>query len=275
MASLQELALSRGNRGLMIVALVAALIAAVLVFVALSSNDDGGNAPVTDATTKSVVVATQDIAAGDEVSAAMVNVIQVPDSILVKGAYADSALIVGQRTRYGIAQGEQITPSKIGTVVKGEGLQFVVPEGKRAVALSVQELTAFGGLGLPGNHVDVIAVYKIKNAPGLAENEYILRTETILQNVELLAIAQEAQEPVPKPTEGENPQDTNTTTSGQLPAEVEEQPRAGTATVALSPEEVQVLIDFQQRAERVWLSLRPFGDSAPIQIAPHDVVVVE
>jgi hypothetical protein len=45
--------------------------------------------------------------------------------------------------------------------------------------------------------------------------------------------------------------------------------------VALDPGQVQALISAQQIAERVWLSLRPYGDSNIVEIPAYDVIVTD
>ena len=195
MARIQELTLARGNRGLLLLAVLSGLVAAALVFVALARND-GGDETVSPATaTAKVVVAGRDIAVGSEVTADMLKVVDVPESLLVKGAFASAAPVVGEVTRVALAEGEQITPSKVGAAAAGKGLGSVVPKGKRAVAIRVEEATAVGGLLLPGDRVDVVAAFQ--------EGETPVVVQTVLQDIEVLAVAQEAQRPVPVTTENE------------------------------------------------------------------------
>src|SRR5712692_7951230 len=189
MTRLQQLTLPRGNRGLLLLALMAGLVAAVIVFVALNnsgSSSTNSSSAVSGAVTPSLV-ATQQISAGTKITADMVQVQQVPTALLVTGAFTDSQPVVGQVSRLAIAKGEQITNAKIGVPVPDKGLSGVVPAGMRGVALTVSEVTAVGGLLLPGDHIDVVAAYTIADAPGLASNQQLLRTQTILQNVEVLS----------------------------------------------------------------------------------------
>ena len=75
MARMEGLTLARGNRGLLIIALLAGLIAAVLVFAALAQGDEGGTTTATTGgTTVATVVAAQDIAANTEITPEMVKV---------------------------------------------------------------------------------------------------------------------------------------------------------------------------------------------------------
>lgn len=274
---IEQLRLAGSNRTLLLLALIAGLVAAVVVFVAVnnSGNDETSSTAVSGNVT-SALIATQSISAGTEITSDMVKTVDVPNDLLVTGAYADSELVVGDVARVAISQGEQITRNKIGIAVPDKGLSGVLPVGMRAISIEVQELTAVGGLLLPGDHVDVVAAYRVDRAPGLAEDEYILRTETILQNVEVLSVAQEAQNASARIDPSADPSTTDPTyTSGDLPDNVEEQPGASTITVALSLADSQVLISKQQHADRIWTVERAFGDTARADILPHDVILVE
>lgn len=278
MARLQEMTMNRGNRTLLFLAIAAGLVAAVLVFVALSDSGDDGTTTVTEGvTTANVVVASQNISPGTEITADMVKTIEVPEGLLIAGAYTQTEPLVGQKARVAILSGEQVPVSKIGSQGDEDGLSYVVPKGMRGIAIQVQDLTAVGGLLLPGNRVDVLASFRYENAPGLAQDDDLLRVQTILQSVEVLAVAQEAQEPVPVPSteEGGQTADDLTGTAGQLPDDVDEQPGAATVVVALDPNQVQQLVSAQETAEKVWLSLRPFGENDHIDLTEYDVIVTD
>jgi pilus assembly protein CpaB len=268
MARIQELSLNRGNRALLLLALVAGLVAAVLVFVALNQGEDETTAvPAgSDVTVATVVVAAQSIPAGAEITEDMLKTIQVPEELLVAGSYGNTTPIVGQKARVAIAPNEQVTVAKVGAQDAGEGLDYVVPPGMRALAIKVEEATAVGGLLLPGQRVDIIA----KFTEGEGENEVPV-IYRVLHDVEVLAVAQVAQEPLPAPAEGEEA--TQLPTSGQRPEDVEKQPRAQTVTVAVTPDQAVLLVCAQEEADRVWLALRPFGERGEPAAAPPRCVV--
>ena len=274
MARIQGLTISRGNRGLLILALITGLVAAIVVFVALNQGGGGSDNAKTGSavtTTSAVVVAKSDIAAGTEITADMVKVIEVPNSLLVRDAFTSTQLVVGETARYPIAAGEQVTRARVGPNTEGDGLAFVVPAGMRAIAVSVDEITGVGGLILPGDRADVIAV--ISDQAG-ADNPD--RVVTVLQDVEVLAVAQSAQEPVPAADEEAAAQaetDGASTTSGQLPEDAEPQPSARTVTLALTPEQVQLLALVQEKGS-VYLSLRRFGDKAQPQLPVIDLSAI-
>jgi Flp pilus assembly protein CpaB len=123
--------------------------------------------------------------------------------------------------------------------------------------------------------VDIVASFEIERAPGLAEDEYILRTETILQNVEVISVAQEAQEPAAGASSATGDGENVSTSSGQIPDDVEEQPNAETLTLALSAADANQLISAQEYAVRIWAVVRAFGDNAIVDQEPVEVILVD
>jgi pilus assembly protein CpaB len=245
--------------------MAAGLIAAILVFVGIAQRDSGGgSASSTSPATIATVVASQSIDAGTKIEADMVEVAYLPEDVQVSGAFDDASLVVGEVTNVTIAEGEAITPAKIGPLVEGSGLGAVVPAGMRGFGIHVEEVTAVGGNLLPGDRVDVIAVYETPDA---------VVSTTILQNIEVLSVAQEAQTPLPAgqaDSDGDGTADVST--SGQVPENVEEQPGAATITLAVSPEQAQMLALAQEQARRIYTSLRSQGDQDAAELAPVDAI---
>ncbi|HUF52953.1 MAG TPA: Flp pilus assembly protein CpaB [Dehalococcoidia bacterium] len=277
MARVQQLTLAGQNKVLLLLALAAGAVAFVLVLVAINSGDDNNSStPAVSADTRQILLTTQSIPAGTLITEEMLELREVPEDLILVGSYAETEAVVGEKAKITLAAGEQVTSAKVGLPVPEDGLAGVIPDGMRAVAIKVEEVTAVGGLLLPGDRIDVVAVTRIEAAPGLGENEYILRTEKILQNVEVLSVAQEAQKPAAgaSQTEGEDTEN-GSTTSGQLPDDVNQEPDANTITVALSPVDALKVIQFQTYAVSVWAIERAFGDNAIIEIAPTEVVIVE
>jgi len=255
MARLQEMTMNRGNRTLLLLALAAGLVAAVVVFVAVNSGDDEKTATVAEGvTTSPVVVASQNISAGTEITADMLTTAEVPEALLISGAYTETAPLVGQKARVPILSGEQVPASKVGTQARDEGLALVVPRGMRGLGVEIREVTAVGGLTLPGDRVDVYATYIDDDADGVQH----VRVYKILDNIEVLSVAQKAQEPAPAATAGAEAPELST--SGQLPDDLDTQPNAGTVTVSVDPGQTRILVCAQESSDRVWLALRSFGE---------------
>jgi Flp pilus assembly protein CpaB len=275
MARMQGLTLARGNRGLLIVAALAGLAAAVLFVVAVNQDGSTGDAS-TGAGTATAVVAEQSIAYGQEIKESMLRVRHdVPEDQLVIGVLGDTTDVVGQRATIAIAAGEQITDAKIGQGIEtGEGVTWIVPPGMRAFAFEANEIRAVGGQLLPTDRVDVIGRFKIKGVPGLEDNQYILRTEYLFENVEVLAVGQEKGVPAAV-SNSDADADGVPDSRSQLTEDVQEQPGATTVTLTLTPEQVQQLTSAQGWADTIGLAARPAGETAEVGLPPIDVIVTE
>jgi len=242
------------GRGLLLLALVFAAVAAILAFVALSRGSDNKDEAAA-ADTKTVVVAARDIAARTELESEMLKTIDVPVDSALSNTYSDPSALVGQTTRYPLVENEQVTSLKIGVTddVKDQGLSFVLPAGTRAFAIRVSEESGAGGLILPGDLVDVIAIFD----EGLVGVD---KAVTLIQNIEVLAVAQEAQEPVP-PAAETTATPVPSGTLGERPEDVEPNPKARTVTLAVTQEQAQLLALVQAKGDLA-LSLRSYGDRA-------------
>lgn len=120
----------------------------------------------------------------------------------------------------------------------GEGQSFmaaILPPGKRAVATQITADTSAGGFILPNDRVDVIMTRRSEDhtSPG----GFI--TETILENIRVLAIDQTIQED----------EDGRRVKVGE------------TATLELTPEQAEVITVAQQMADRLTLALRSVADA--------------
>ncbi len=262
MARMQGLSLAGGNRGLLIIAAIAGIAAAVL-FIAAVNSGGGGSSTSATSETAPVVVAATEISVGEEIRANMVEVKSVPNELVVTGAFPAVDTAVGQRARVPVAAGEQITPAKVGAPTEGAGLGYVLPPGKVAVGVEVSEATQAGGNLLPGDHIDLLATFQPTEA-GAPVVVY-----TFLRDLEVLSVAQEAQEAVTAaPDAPGGTDDASLTTSGEVPKDVKEQPSAVTVTVAVDPSQAQLVSCIQDHpnVSRVWLTLRAFGEPAPAEV---------
>ena len=88
-----------------------------------------------------------------------------------------------------------------------------------------------------------------------------------MQNVEVLSVAQEAVEPIPVTSAttgvGEEEAAAGGGLRGQRSDDVERQPSARSVTLAVTPEQAQLLASLQSQADvEIWLALRPVDDNA-------------
>jgi pilus assembly protein CpaB len=253
----------RTNRWLFIGALVLAVAAGVAIFVALA-NTIGDDDTVTagegggDAT---VLIAKETIAPNKKITADMFERVSIAQAALVPGALAEESSVIGQVTRAEVLRGEQISSARLAAAGGDQTFRNTIPQGRRAAAITVEESTSVAGLLVPGDRVDVIATFiEIRDMDGREDVE-ITRVETILQNIEVLAFAQESLDVVSSvDAEGNRlAAPSSSGVLGQRPDDPDPTPNARTATLSLTPTETQVLVASQAKG-KITLALRAPGE---------------
>ncbi|MHB8377797.1 MAG: Flp pilus assembly protein CpaB [Dehalococcoidia bacterium] len=262
--TLTHMSPERTNRLILIGAVTLAALAALLIFVALSRSGSSTPSPAAPAGDITVVTAASDIAAGQKITEAMLTTTSVARAHAIAGALTSPAAAVGLTAIYPLAKGEQIAASKlVGGASSKVSPSYIIPAGKRAFAISVEQKTTPTQLIVAGDHVDVIAVGKKKAAPGTTGD--LTAAITLLQNVEVLAVDNVALKPVSRLDANGKPI-TSGTADGTIatnPDTTNTQPNAKTVTLAVTPDQAQMLA-IGQDGYRLYLSLRPPGDiSAP------------
>ncbi len=241
----------RGNRLLLLLALIFGLVSAAVIYVVLSQADeDGGPQP---AAKLPVVVAAQDIPAGATIAPEMLKLSTLPQEALLPDVFRRTEDVVGKIAVVSLVMGEQVLPSKVAATSGpdlsrfGENppLSLIVPEGMRALSIPVDQVSAAGGLVRPGDYVDVI--YVVEDG---------LLVCTVVQDVQVLAIAQAVAVPTPEAVEGE---------TGTVP---EANPGAGTATLAVSPQQAVVVAGVMGAEGDLRLALRRLEDRGVVQGLP-------
>lgn len=183
----------------------------------------------------SVVVAARDIGFGQPIDRSMLTTIDWPRSALPPGAVTSMAAMLPasgeppRRAKRAMAQGELLLSSKVSAFGEKVTLVQTLGPNQRAMAIKVDAATAVGGFVTPGDKVDVLLTQGRKDTTNL-------RTVTILQNVRVLGVDQNANEAKDQP-------------------EV-----ARTVTVEVTPEQGQTLA-LAQRAGSLSLSLRTLTDA--------------
>jgi pilus assembly protein CpaB len=84
-------------------------------------------------------------------------------------------------------EGETINEKKIVDPKSGGFMSAVLPKGMRAVSVAISNRSSAGGFILPNDRVDVILTRKLQT-PGT--NTQIVKSETVMSNVRVLAINQ-------------------------------------------------------------------------------------
>ena len=164
---------------------VSALIAAIIVYSALKKRE----AEVQEAMVKSVeiVVAARDLPLGIENRPEFVKLARWSRDSVPPGAFTDHRH-PDERLRQGFLRQQRAdVGDKLFTGAKTAGVMpLLIPAGMRAMSVPVDEVSDIAGFVLPHTKVDVLVV----GSRRAARNERPF-SKIVLQNVEVLAVAQE------------------------------------------------------------------------------------
>ena len=251
----------QGNRKAMMAAAILGLLAAYLswnfIQRAGQNTSKAGLVPV--------IVAAQDIPVRTQVTAQMLTVKQVAADARHEKAFTSLEQLNGKVTNLPISSGEQVLSTKFFARKEDSGLAFRIAPGKRAVSVNVNEVISTGGLIVPGDFVDIIALFGNTGGAGSQSDASTDSAGMVLQNIEVLAIAQSIQTTAADPTGAAAVAGNVTGSRPDSRQEAIARPGARTATLAVTPEEAQKLILAEERG-KIRLALRGIED--------HDAVAV-
>lgn len=106
--------------------------------------------------TQAVVVAARDMPEGTLIDQLSVTVGQWPVPTVPAGAFSRSDSVVGRVTRVAVFRGEPMVPGRLAPPGTGPGLEVKISPGKRATAISIDEVSGISGLIQPNSRVDVL-----------------------------------------------------------------------------------------------------------------------
>ena len=139
-----------------------------------------------------IVVAALEIPFGQKVEAAHVKTINWPTGEVPPGSFNDPAQVLGKVASGKIFPNEVIVAGRVVDQTGGSTLASVITPTLRAVTVRVNDVIGVAGFLLPGNRVDVIATRK-------EQNDRRSITETVLQDLKVLAVDQTASPDKDKP----------------------------------------------------------------------------
>lgn len=171
----------------------AALIAAIVVYSALKRRE----AEVEQAMVKSVrvVVAAHDLQIGSKLDPNSVKLVRWSRDDIPPGAFTDASAVMNDYVKTGFVQGEPIVADRLFNGDKNAGvLPLLIPVGMRAVSVPVDEISDIAGFVLPHARVDVLV--SVSNNGNGGSQPF---SKIVLQNVEVLAVAQEIESVQDKP----------------------------------------------------------------------------
>jgi len=180
-----------------------------------------------------VVVAVRDITKGQVVGHSSVNYKTMPLKFIQPGALKSRESAVGKTAVTTIMTGEQVLSNKLTSPGRGLTLSAKTPPGKRAFSIGLDSSSAVGGMILPGDHVDVLAIF---SAPPT--------TITLFQDILILAVG-------------------GNMVALQDGKEIKKSASAARkegVTMALSPQQVQILSVAMEQG-KIKLTLRPRAET--------------
>ena len=215
-----------------------------------------------------VVTAGRSIEPRSVITSDMLKLVSLPVTVKLPEALTSVQQAEGKVARMPILPGEQLLSAKLFSTDSQSGLAFTIPQGKRAIAVAVNEVVGTGGLILPGDHVDVVAVLEPRPngtaPPGPkpttdpADNVVAL-SQYVLQDVEVLAVAQNYQQA--------------TSGTDQTASTISKQPLTANAptdipksvTLAVDATDVQKIVLAEDRGH-IRLALRSHGDTSTVDV---------
>ncbi len=165
-------------------AVVAAFLAAVVVFSALKKREAEMQKAI--AQSVNIVVAARDIPLGTRIDPDAVKLVRWSRESEPKGAFTDVMAVAGSYANSDLVAGEPIVQAKLIAAAKAAGVMaLIIPPGMRALSVPVDEVSDIAGFVKPHTRVDVLVAISGSSAEGQAFSKIVL------QNVEVLAIAQQ------------------------------------------------------------------------------------
>jgi pilus assembly protein CpaB len=180
-----------------------------------------------------VVVAAADIPPGISLTSEQLRTAMWPKASLPVGSASNPSELLGRMTVTDVVAGEPILEARLAPKdVTTGAMTFLIPPGKRAITVGVDQVSGVSGFVLPNSYVDVIVTTEPTRGPKISR--------TVLQDMRVLAVGQiidqKEGKPVPVPT----------------------------VTLAVTPEEAERLAMASSEG-RPQLVLRKFGDQEEVQ----------
>ena len=145
--------MKRSNRLILLIGIFLALIAFVLILLSLNKPTTPENGA--EATTTTLVVATQDIKLGAVIQATDVTTNEVPITDFPPNGIKLTSLVVGQIARLPVVSGQAVTTDVL-SGASGGIANLSVPAGYVAMAVQVDQVTGVGTIIKSGDYVDLV-----------------------------------------------------------------------------------------------------------------------
>ncbi len=169
----------------LLLAMVAAVLAAIVVFSALRNRE--AQVQVALAQTQDIVVATRDLRLGERLSVADVKLVRWSRQSVPEGAFTDPSMVGNSYARTELIAGQPVVQRNLIQADQTPGVMpMIIRPGMRAMSVAVDEVGDISGFVKPRTHVDVLVAV---SGTGADNNKPY--SKIVLQNIEVIAIAQQ------------------------------------------------------------------------------------
>ena len=174
---------------------IAMLVLSVIIGLVATIVASGWVAQQGRAASNKVVVAAIDIELGSRLNPQLLKTIDWPSGSVPSGAIADPQTLQDRVVKTSILRGEPLLEAKLAPLGSTGGLSAVIPAGKRAITVRVNDVVGVAGFALPGNYVDIVVNTQVEGE-GTADRQI---SKIVLEHILVLAVAQEASRDETKP----------------------------------------------------------------------------
>ena len=144
-----------------------------------------------------VAVAAAEIQLGSTITPEMVHLVDWPQASQPPGVFTAVEKLHGRVVTGTVQRGEPVLEARLAPVGTKGGLSAVVPPGKRAMTVRVNDVVGVAGFALPGTFVDVMVNTQSEGAKANDRDRTI--SKIVLDRILVLAVAQEADRDNTKP----------------------------------------------------------------------------
>ncbi|MGP0083075.1 MAG: Flp pilus assembly protein CpaB [Steroidobacteraceae bacterium] len=163
---------------------VGAVLAAIVVFSAIRNRESEVQRAM--AHTVEVVVAARDIPLGEKLEPDAVKLVRWARDGVPEGAFTDPQAVAGSFARSEFMANEPVVAGKLFMGEKTSGVMpLLIPAGMRAMSVPVDEVADISGFVAPHTRVDILVAV---SGTGPGDGSF---SRIVLQNIEVLAVAQE------------------------------------------------------------------------------------
>ena len=141
----------------------------------------GGRSDDTAAKKKVLVVAKSELPIGTMLTEADLTVVDFPEDMYPQGGFSDINEVVDRSVTQAVLANDPITANRVTEKGAGFGLAPMIPEGYRAIAVAVNQVSGVSGFIIPGSRVDIL----LSASPDDSSGEML--TTTVLENVTVLS----------------------------------------------------------------------------------------